>query len=366
MPDVVSMNGVLTQIGNNLVKLMTVADYEALFPVFERQCAGPMLEEQEPTRVQVTCYKEVERVKKTLYVDFAVWGPHPNRSERLRAMEGVRLDAFGKLVPLVLYGPENISVWLKCFRIWRNATLMLEFVPQETLNHYPERVHEMADKYPDYLWPLLYQADVRARSEHLLKLARRCREAKKKADNDNVSHPYDPAKPWSYPFQLLAMGEKDFWDREFKEPARDIMNKLAKLDEAVEGDAMVSTTSASSTSRPASITTLALRDASPSHAPPRTTRTRTPSQEIWLPGWSRVNRKDAALCCGFQHGECTATLSGFCALDTSKKHQCAICLSNSHGAKNCPNKGKDLGGSVIKKKKGRRAAKGGGLKKGKP
>ena len=77
-----------------------------------------------------------------------------------------------------------------------------------------------------------------------------------------------------------------------------------------------------------------------------------------------MNRKEAELCNGFQHGKCTATFSGFCAQDTSKKHQCAICLSNAHGAKDCQKKGKDLGGTVTKKKTGgRRAARGGVLKK---
>ena len=69
------------------------------------------------------------------------------------------------------------------------------------------------------------------------------------------------------------MCEKDFWDREFKEPARDIMNKLANLDDAVEGDAMVATTAASSTTRAASTTTLAIRDTMPPPTP-HTTRTR--------------------------------------------------------------------------------------------
>ena len=66
MADVVSMNGVLTQVGNTLVRLMSVPEYDALFPVFGKQCAGPMLEGQEPSIIQVTCYKENERAKKTL------------------------------------------------------------------------------------------------------------------------------------------------------------------------------------------------------------------------------------------------------------------------------------------------------------
>ena len=55
MPDVVSMNGVLSQVGDTLVKLMPVADYDALFAIFRQQCGAPMTEEQEPSRSQVSC-----------------------------------------------------------------------------------------------------------------------------------------------------------------------------------------------------------------------------------------------------------------------------------------------------------------------
>ena len=167
MPDVVSLNGVVTQVGTTLVKLMPQADYDALFPVYERACGAPMAEDSEPTRVQMSAYKANIRDKDTLYVDLAVWGPNADRSEKLRAMEGVRLDGNGKLVPLILYGPPDAKTWLKRYKSWRNSTIMLEHISPEMLDRYPDRVMHFADTYPDYLWPLLYQADVRARSDHL-------------------------------------------------------------------------------------------------------------------------------------------------------------------------------------------------------
>ena len=342
MPDVVSMNGVLSQVGNVLVKLMPIAEYDALFPVFRRQCGAPMTEEQEPSRIQMSCYRENVKDKATLYVDFAVWGMHPNRSERLRAMEGVRLDSFGRLVPLVLYGPPDIKAWLKNYRIWRNAAIMMEHVPAETLSHYPDRVQGYADEFPEYLWPLLYQADVRARSEHLLKIARRCREAKQKADDDGVSHPYDPEKPWHYPFELLATAEDKFWNREFREPAKDIMTKLATMDEAVDGDAPVATRASSSTHRATTPSLPIVTTTPPAPKRPRT------ADETWLPGWKRHNRKNRPLCCGFQHGTCQHTVRGSCSQDDAKSHQCAICLENNHGASQCPNKGKGDTVGILK------------------
>jgi hypothetical protein len=48
------------------------------------------------------------------------------------------------------------------------------------------------------------------------------------------------------------------------------------------------------------------------------------------------NRRGAPLCGGFQSGNCTqVNTDGFCVKDTAKRHQCARCLSQSHGADMC-------------------------------
>ena len=87
----------------------------------------------------------------TLYVDLAVWGPHANRSERLWAMEGVRLDSMGKLVPLIMYGPANIMDWVKCYRVWRSMAISKWFLKPEMTDRYSDRMNKYAHDYPAYL-----------------------------------------------------------------------------------------------------------------------------------------------------------------------------------------------------------------------
>ena len=88
----------------------------------------------------MSAYKANVRDTDTLYVDLAVWGPNADRAEKMRAVEGGRLDGNGKLVPLVLYGPPDAKTWLKRYTFWRNSTIMLEHISPDMLDRYPERV----------------------------------------------------------------------------------------------------------------------------------------------------------------------------------------------------------------------------------
>ena len=54
MTDVITLNGVSTQVGTTLVRLMSQEDYDNLFPVYVESCGSPMAEGLEPTRVQTS------------------------------------------------------------------------------------------------------------------------------------------------------------------------------------------------------------------------------------------------------------------------------------------------------------------------
>ena len=70
------------------------------------------------------------------------------------------------------------------FYIRGNACICERHLPAELLGRYRDDFNELADKYPELLWPLLYQSEVRNRSNNLLRWARKGREAKKAAEPD--------------------------------------------------------------------------------------------------------------------------------------------------------------------------------------
>ena len=116
--------------------------------------------------------------------------------------------------------------WVKCYRVWRSMVISKWFLNPEMTDRYCDRMNKYAHDYPAYLWPLLYQADVRARQERLARIARRLRAEKEEADKDGQRHPYDPAKPWERPFHDLVVNDDKFWEREFEKPADAISWRL--------------------------------------------------------------------------------------------------------------------------------------------
>ena len=235
---------------------------------------------------------------------------------------------------------------------------MCDHVSPEMLDRYMDRVAALATDHPTYLWPPLYQSEVRARSEHLARVGRRLREEKEKADVNNQPHPYDPAKPFEHAWYELAVLEDRYWEKQFEKPADHIILKVAKLGEKLGGDAPVSSILRALADAPASSTHC---DAVDSDSSPPATRQRRPKRKAvamhapGVPGvWKTRNNSGRELCKGFQRGTCTKVINGNCGKNAKHAHQFAICLDNRHGAEACPKKagaGEDKGATRRKKRK---------------
>ena len=220
MQDVIPLKGVVIQTGNLLTKLIPQDEYDRLFKQYRVRCGADMAQAVEPTRVQVSCYLALVRERGTVAVDFAVWKANADRDEKIRATEGLRFSSEGKIEPLVMHGPATLAEWQLCFKVFRACAIMCDHISPEMLDRCMDRITTLATDHPTYLWPLLYQTDVRARSEHLGRIGRRLREEKEKADANNQPHPYDPARPWEQAWHELAVLEDRFWERQFEKKQR--------------------------------------------------------------------------------------------------------------------------------------------------
>ena len=98
----VPLNGTTVQTGTEVAPLMPKSEYNALFEVYKTRAGAYCAEEAEPTREQASAFDYTVKRKDTIAVDFAVWVAHAYRMEKRRAMEGMKLDSTGKIVPLVL------------------------------------------------------------------------------------------------------------------------------------------------------------------------------------------------------------------------------------------------------------------------
>jgi hypothetical protein len=91
----------------------------------------------------------------------------------------------------------------------------LEAIQPERLELYGEHIRSLLTAYGPDCWFLIYQADIRMRSEQFERLRRKLQID---FDDGHPSHGFVPTKPWDAVF-AAAVKDKEFWDSEVREKA---------------------------------------------------------------------------------------------------------------------------------------------------
>lgn len=218
---------------------------------------------------------------------------------------------------------------------------MLDQISPSRLDNYEKLVRKYHERYGRQCWPVIYQADVRARLEQVERLRRRGMEAKDAATRAGAHHDFDNNKPWEWVWDALTQ-DAAFWHREVEEPCILLLARTASLSQLVGEDAAVEADG----SKPAAKSTAASpanNDKRSVPAPPPVAsfkRQRGPDQRehrLGEDGLFTHNRRGVELCKMFQSGECVeCDKRGFCSRNPQRRHQCAKCLSEFHGASRCP------------------------------
>jgi hypothetical protein len=212
---------------------------------------------------------------------------------------------------------------------------MLDAVKRPRLHQYLKRIEHLNGLYGQDAWPVLYQADMRCRQEHMESIHMDMQHAHnvlvtagKAADSV-----YDAIKPWDAVWEKAA-ADKDFWEEEFKEPALKYLiasgRSFKQSKPVLDGDAPIA---------PISHQTA---DSQPARAPnkPQPKRGAQPQPS-----------GKAELCKRFQAGSCAPSTNGRCPHDSSRLHKCKRCGSEKHGENSCPQNGGNKANDAKKRKR---------------
>jgi len=252
-------------------------------------------------------------------------------------MQGLTINSSGELQPVELYGPNCFDSWDGCYRVWRTGCIMLGTISMSCLDAYRDLLALYQTRYGKESWIIIYQADVRARLEHLERVRRRGQQELDAAHAAGGVHPFDCARPWEWSLRAVVE-DTSFWRRELEEPAILVLARASKMASMVDGDVPVAAPGEG---------TAAVRPAGgQGHAPgggqPRqraSAKARPVKQRLVDPqGTFTHNRKGVKLCKAFQNNQCDpAGAWNKCPRDASAVHQCAKCLSPTHGQAACSN-----------------------------
>ena len=98
-------------------------------------------------------------------------------------------------------------MWKKCYKVSRTVLILLNVVTPARLDAYEERIWRYVQTFPDTAWGLIYQADVRMRSERMERLRRRAARDHAAAQATGGTTAFNPAKPWDHVW-TLAVNDK--------------------------------------------------------------------------------------------------------------------------------------------------------------
>ena len=124
-----------------------------------------------------------------------------------------------------LPGPHSFEFWWASFRVYRAIFLLLDAAPPEVLDNYGEMLRGFSTLYGAEAWFLIYNADVRMRSEQFERLRRKAERDHAEATALGGSSGFKPDKPWFTVFALAA-GDKEWWNDNLHRPVMLFLTRI--------------------------------------------------------------------------------------------------------------------------------------------
>ena len=201
------------------VLLLDPTKVRDMFNDYEQMRGEPPHQDVEPSFEQLSAVAQLIGADAVPYVDFAIFGPHGKRAmKKISHMAYTFLPASGEWKRVEMPGPPCYDTWYKSWLVFECALTLLGTVRTERLRQYSEAIRGYITMYGPSIWPIIYQADVRMRSEQFERI-RRAAEIELSRLPPGVKHAfYDPAKPWDGVF-AMAIRDNRFWETEVRELA---------------------------------------------------------------------------------------------------------------------------------------------------
>ena len=134
-----------------------------------------------------------------------------------------------------LYEPPTVCEWQACWAILKTGAIVLQELSPSTLDLWEKVVTNYAGRYGLETWALIYQAEVKARLEHMSRVRREGAAAKAQATAAGGDHPFKPDSPWEWVHRETAH-DAGFWRTGLEEPALLIKAQVARMSVSTGGD----------------------------------------------------------------------------------------------------------------------------------
>ena len=129
-------------------------------------------------------------------------------------LNGFHIADNGTLARCEMYGPPNLEVWERAYKVLATVLIMQEAVRPGELDRYEAMIREFVNTYGVDGWPTIYQADVRCRQERMQTLRRKGMRLHNIGPNSAIAAGFDLARPGDMfgapPCSTRSSGRKKF------------------------------------------------------------------------------------------------------------------------------------------------------------
>ena len=202
------------------VDLLDTKEVLTMFEAYKATRGDYPPPDAEPSTEQISAVQQLIKNGATPYVDFSLFGPHAKRFlKKLQFIAFSYNPHTGEWSRSELAGPPDFEHWWRSWIVFKTTLLLLNAVDTEILDLYGEHVRRLNENYGREAWFLVYQADIRMRSEEFERIRRRLAAGLAPTGLSAMA----PARPWNSVFHASVhtgdIQSVTFWAREVSEKA---------------------------------------------------------------------------------------------------------------------------------------------------
>jgi len=347
---------------SNLNKLTDI-EVSDMFEKYSSSMGAAPAQDCEPTSEQLSAVNQLIQGGEAPYVDFSIFGPYGRRFlKKLSISTSHFVPELGSWKTTEQPGPPDFQSWWKSWNVFKTTMLLLGAAKPAQLDSYAEHIRKQIEDYGQTCWSIVYQADVRMRSEEFDRIRRRLSIAYFKLDQSGRAlSVFQPIDPWNTIFQEAhpdsSHSSDRFWQVEIKDKCNAFLTHVRSWAQVMD-DGTHGTSSGNTGTFPGG-KRYKQSGKSQGKGWPADKKTERWNQDKKSPDSDVYLSKDKS---GFEI--CNNYNSGKCQLPcpSSRSHVCKSCGSPGHAFTACPGKlkkGKDANtkgrgkGTKTKTKKGK-------------
>ena len=168
-PNMIALSAVVLQTNDTKVKILDDATIKEMRARYKKHHGVKPTADVDVTKEQLTGLHTCVNIIGSAYVDYCLWVAFWARFIKKKRFTGMVPNEYGELQQVEIFGPPSFDAWETCHECFGTGSLMTDIICVGNITAYHRRIKKLDRQFPG-CWAIIYQADVRMRSERSLRI----------------------------------------------------------------------------------------------------------------------------------------------------------------------------------------------------